>query len=188
MKRPTFFNGVVAALALAVLASVGYTVLSPLFGTTQMIKLLVPALGLSYLLFLFSNCSEKVGRVTILTCWAILTALAWSMDLPLASYVLAQVGAIWVTRSLYFYSSIFPALMDLGLNVLSSSIAIWAYWHTTSPFLGIWCFFLVQALFTAIPPVMNRKGGQKHKVQESTKNFQHARTRAEAAIRQLFAQ
>jgi hypothetical protein len=52
-------------------------------------------------------------------------------------------------------------------------------------FLGIWCFFLVQALFVAIPKRINRKPGAVPAGHESADRFQHAYRAAETAVRKL---
>jgi hypothetical protein len=92
---------------------------------------------------------------------------------------------LWLVRSLYFYSSAFPALLDFGLSALSVSAAAWAMTRSGSLFLAIWCFFLVQAVFVAIP---QRLGISAHRDTNKIDDgaFEHARRRADAALRQLF--
>ena len=187
MKRPSFLNGACAAGVLAFFASVGLAVLTPIFAFSLLYKLLVPVLGLAYILYLLSHSSERVGRVTTVTIWLALAVIAWLIEPPLALYILVHVGAVWLIRSLYFYSSMVPALMDLGLNVLSISTAYWAIRHSGSTFLAIWCFFLVQALFVSIPPALTRQPNREQRKISDTEKFEGARRRAEAAIRQLFA-
>ena len=187
MKRPSFLNGVFLAAALALLASIAITVLAPLFTLSVLYLFVIPGLGLSYILYLFSCSTERVGRVTTLGLWALVAVTAWIVALPLTLYVVLHVSAIWLIRSLYFHSSIVPALMDLCLNVLSLASAVWAFMQSGSPFLAVWCFFLVQSLFILIPPVLNagsRFAAQKHLESD---NFERARRIAESAIRELFA-
>ena len=187
MKRPGFLNGVFVAAALALLASIGITVLAPVFTLSLLYLFVIPCLGLSYILYLFSSSTERVGRVTTLGLWTLVAATAWILALPLTLYLVVHVSAIWLIRSLYFHSSIVPALIDLGLNVLSLASAVWAFMQSGSPFLAVWCFFLVQSLFILIPPVLNAKPRSgKHKHSQSD-NFERARRRAESAIRELFA-
>jgi hypothetical protein len=188
MKRPSFLNGVCAAAALAFISSVAVAVLTPIFAFSLLYKLLVPALGLAYIGYLLSRSSEKVGWVTTLTLWIAFSIIAWWIEPPLTLYILMHVGAVWLIRSLYFYSSVLPALMDLGLNVFSMATAFWAIGHTGSTFLAVWCFFLVQALFVSIPPALGRAPGGRGGIHTDRENFERARHRAEAAIRQLLAQ
>jgi hypothetical protein len=99
-----------------------------------------------------------------------------------------HVGAIWLVRSLYFYSGIMPALMDLGLTSLSVSAAVWAITRSGSVFLATWCFFLVQSLFVAIPPAVQRKAKPELNTPVDNDGFERAKRQADAALRQLFTQ
>jgi len=185
MKRPTFFNGVVIAAVFAFFASAVFATLTPLLGLGAALRLIVAALGFAYLLYLFSRSDERVGRVTTLAVWSIFAAAAWWFAPPLSLYVLLHAGALWLVRSLYFYAGALPALMDLGLSALSISAAVWAITRSGSVFLATWCFFLVQALFVTIPPALRRR---ETRPQAPPQHFEHARRRADEALRQLFTQ
>jgi hypothetical protein len=104
--------------------------------------------------------------------------------LPL--YVLIHVGAIWLVRSLYFYSGVVPALMDLSISTFSVSATAWAISRSGSVFLATWCFFLVQALFVAIPPAIKRR--QARQPVTDNDNFARAKRDADKALHQLFTQ
>jgi hypothetical protein len=79
-----------------------------------------------------------------------------------------------------------PALMDLGLSALSISAAVWAITRSGSVFLATWCFFLVQALFVAIPPAVQRKAKHEQNTAADSEVFDRARRDADAALRRLF--
>ena len=188
MKRPSFFHGVIVAAVLGFFASAVVATLTPFVGIGAVLRLVIPALGLAYLLYLFSRSNERVGRVTTLTLWSALAAFAWWMAPPLPFYLLIHVGAIWLIRSLYFYSGVMPALMDLGLSALSISATVWAITRSGSVFLATWCFFLVQALFVVIPPAIKRKHDEQQNAAADCENFELARRQADQALRQLFTQ
>ena len=188
MKRPSFFHGVIVAAVLGFFASAVVATLTPFVGIGAVLRLVIPALGLAYLLYLFSRSNERVGRVTTLTLWSALAAFAWWMAPPLPFYLLIHVGAIWLIRSLYFYSGVMPALMDLGLSALSISATVWAITRSGSVFLATWCFFLVQALFVVIPPAIKRKRVARQNAAADCENFELARRQADQALRQLFTQ
>ena len=188
MKRPRFLHGVCAAALLALVGSVAAAALSPLLGSAVLYKLLVAALGLGYVLYLLCLTSERVGKVTILTLWAVMALTLWLLEPPLAVYLLTHTAALWLIRSLYFYASAVAALLDIGLNLLAVATGYWAAVHTGSVFLSIWCFFLVQALFVAIPPTLKNRSRSRSGTHLDTGQFDRARRRAEAAIRQLLAQ
>ena len=188
MKNTPFFHGAGVAAVLAFLASVSVAVLAPILAFSLLYKLLIPALGLAYILYLFSRSEARTGRVTSLTIWALFAIATWIIGPPLTLYILLHVSAVWLIRSLYFYSSLAPALMDFGLNLLGTATAFWAISHSGSVFLAIWCFFLTQALFVLIP----RAAGRQHEPGQGTvphnENFEQAQRRAESAIRALLAQ
>ena len=188
MKRPSFFHGVIVAAVLGFFASAIVATLTPFVGLGAVLRFVIPALGLAYLLYLFSRSEERVGRVTTLFLWSVLAAITWWVAPPLPLYLLIHVAAVWLVRSLYFYSGVLPALLDLGLSTLSISATVWAISRSGSVFLATWCFFLVQALFVAIPPTENRKQKPQRNTAADSENFEHARRQADQALRQLFTQ
>lgn len=188
MKRPSFLHGVIVAAVLGFFASAIVAALTPFVGLAAVLRLVIPALGLAYLLYLFSRSEERIGRVTALSVWGALAAVTWWIAPPLPFYLLIHVGAIWLLRSLYFYSGVIPALIDLGVSTLSVSATVWAISRSGSVFLATWCFFLVQALFVAIPPaIRSRRSGQRSTVADN-ENFERAKRNADQALRQLFTQ
>ncbi len=113
MKRPSFLHGVIVAAVLGFFASAAVGTLTPFVGLGSVIRLVIPALGLAYLLYLFGRNEERTGRVTTLSLWAVLAALTWWMTPPLPLYLLVHVGAIWLVRSLYFYSGVTAGITGL---------------------------------------------------------------------------
>jgi hypothetical protein len=186
MTRPGFFQGAIVAAVLGFFASALVATLTPFLGLGTAFRLLVPLLGLAYLVYLLKRSDERLGRVTTLTFWAAMSVVTWWVALPLPLYLLIHVGAIWLIRSMYYYSGVVPALMDLGLSALSVSAAAWAISRSGSVFLATWCFFLVQALFTAIPATIQGKRNAKYNTPADNGNFEGARRQAEAALHQLF--
>ena len=188
MKRPGFLHGVIVAAVLGFFASAIVATLTPFAGLGAVVRLVIPMLGLAYLLYLLNRSAERLGRVTTLTIWTALTAVTWWFAPPLPLYLMIHVGAIWLVRSLYFYSGVVPALMDLGLGAFSISATVWAISRSGSVFLATWCFFLIQALFVTIPPAIKSKQKPERNTAVQSENFEHARRQAEQALRQLFTQ
>jgi hypothetical protein len=185
MKRPSFFYGVAVALAIAIAAGAAFSALAPFLGAGTALRLIVAALGLAYLVCLFRWSTGSTGRVTTIAVWSIVSAVTWLIAPPMPVYVLIHVGMLWLVRSLFFYSSSLPALLDLGLSALSISAATWAMTRSGSLFLAIWCFFLVQALFVAIPHRLGMPAPEDAgEIDDDA--FERARCRADAALRQLF--
>lgn len=185
MKQPTFFEGVALALAASLLGSALYNVLSSVFPAGAVLRLLVAGISLAYVFYLLSRSRERVGRVTVIACWTLVAGVLWFIAPPLMLYGLMHLGLIWLIRSLYFYSSILLALADLTLNGLSLASAVWAARQTGSVFLSLWCFFLVQALFVAIPTRLSRGNRETPAGAVDRDRFQRAHRAAEAAVRKL---
>jgi len=185
MKQPTFLEGVGIALAISLAGSVLYTAMDAVFPGVQVLRLLIAGSGLAYVVYLLGRSPERVGRITAAAAWLLVAGVLWFTQPPLLLYICVHLGTLWLIRSLYFYSSALSALADLGLNGLALAAAIWAVTRTGSVFLGIWCFFLVQALFVAIPKRINRKPGAVPAGHESADRFQHAYRAAETAVRKL---
>lgn len=184
MKQPTFLEGVAVALAIGLAGSVLYTALVAALPGVPVLRLLIAGIGLAYAVYLLGRSPERVGRVTAVAAWLLVALVLWFTHPPLLLYVCAHLGTLWLIRSLYFYSSALSAFADLGLNALALSSAVWAVTRTGSVFLGIWCFFLVQALFVVIPKGVNRKRGAARPGHEEDR-FQHAYRIAESAVRNL---
>jgi hypothetical protein len=80
-------------------------------------------------------------------------------------------------------------MLDAGLSGLALAAAVWAAISTGSLFLALWCFFLVQALFVAIPNRMSAPRNHGRRAQKSASavddDFERAYRNAEAAVRRL---
>ena len=187
MNHPGFLNGVGAAAILATLGSISATVVAPMIGLSALYMLLIPALGLTYIVYCLSHTQEKTGRATVLGLWLSLAITAWFLNPSPGLYLLLHVSAIWLIRSLYRYSSFIPTLFDLALNAIAVSAAVWAFVHTGSTFAAIWCFFLTQALSSELPATQGGHKDQSDKRGQPSGNFQRAQKSAEAALQQLFA-
>ncbi len=186
MNRPSFFQGVVVAAVLGFLASAFVAAFIPFVGAGAVTRLVIPGLALAYLLYLFSRSSERTGRVTTLVLWGAMTVTSWWFAPSLPLYLLLHIAAIWLVRSLYFYSGVFPALIDMSLSTLSMIVSVWAISRTGSVFLATWCFFLVSALFVAIPQSMQKRNQPQRDMPVDNDNFERARRQADQALRQLF--
>lgn len=186
MKTTTFFDGVLVALVSSFIGSVSYFVLSALFADAIVMRLIISGLSTAYIIYLLNRSNERVGRITVLAIWSVITITSWFIWPPAVLFVLINLGAIWLIRCLYFYSSLFSSLADLGLTLLSIAIALWTASHTNSLFLTLWCFFLTQALFVMIPRSMKSSKNTSSNLNKEA-DFQHAYRVAEAAVQKLYS-
>lgn len=183
MKRPTLLEGLVLALAVSIIGGVVYSALASYLPIGPVLRFLIAATSLAYVVYLLARSPARVGRITALAVWVVVAGVLWLAAPSITLYALVHVGMIWLLRSLYFYSSLLPALADLGLNGLSLAAALWAALQSGNIFLTLWCFFLVQALFVAIPPRVGRKAREKQA--DGQDGFERAYRTAENAVREL---
>jgi hypothetical protein len=185
MKKSTFWQGVLIALLGSSIGSIGFFALTFLFSEDCSIRLLISGLTVAYILYLLTNSQERIGRITVLLVGFILLVMLWVIFPPLFLFLVVHVLAIWLIRSLYFYTSLFSSLADLSLNTVSIASAFWALQHTASLFLTFWCSFLVQALFVYIPTGLKRPNPEKANIANNKSDFKRAYQTAEAAVRKL---
>lgn len=185
-KTPTFLHGVVTAALLALFASATIATLVPFLGVGAVLRLIVPALAGAYLLYLFRANPRHIGRVVSFAAWTAMAVVAWWAAPPLPLYLLLHAMAVWLLRSLHAYAGAIPALMDLGLCALSALVFGWVFARTGAVFLATWSYFLVQALWVAIPRRIDASGrsrtGGVH-----DERFERARRQADEALRHLFS-
>ena len=108
---------------------------------------------------------------------------AWLLLPAITLYAITHITMVWLIRSLYFHSSVLPALIDFGLCGFSLLAAVATPLYTHSIFLTIWSFFLLQALFVAIPNVIKTRQTQPN--DQSEQRFKRALHTAEAAVRRI---
>ena len=182
-KMPSLGAGLVAALVLSVCGAALLAALTPWLGLGLALRAVIALLSFAYVLHAIGRSGERVGRITTLVCWLAVASAAWLIGLPLVAYVLVHLGAVWLVRSLYYYSGLLPALADLGLTLLGAAFAVWAAQRADSAWLAFWCFFLVQAFHVSIPASLTRRAA----LDAPDDAFARAHRAAEAAVRRLSA-
>ncbi|TNF99755.1 MAG: hypothetical protein EP297_04980 [Gammaproteobacteria bacterium] len=187
MKKPTYIEGVVAALIISATVIGLLAVLDWIIPISLLLRVLISMSTIVYVLYLFSRSKERIGRITAITIILITSIASWITGLPVLIYMTIHLGLIWFVRSLYFYSSVLSALADLGLTGLGFAAGVAAYLHTDSVFLALWSLFLVQAMFVWIPPSMKR-GSETISQAEKHDRFRHAQRLAEQALNKMAAQ
>ena len=156
-KPPTFLGGAAIAFVFAAAGAAMFAALTPWLASHLAIRGIAIALGAAYTLYLLSRSEERAGRIATVAAWCVATTFCVVLVSALPLFLIFQVALIWLIRSLYFHGSIVAALADLGIGALALACAIWAAKSSGSVFLSIWCFFLVQALFVALPADITAK-------------------------------
>ena len=192
MKRPTFSEGVIVAILVSLVVTILFTVLSGFFPTRWLLQALIAGVSFSYICYLLMRSQEKTGRLTTVAVWAVITAVTWLLAPTIILSLFVHIGMIWLVRALYYYTSLIIALFDLGLTLFAMATAIWTLMYTNSLFLSMWCFFLLQSLFTVLPTDL--KSGFLNKNRKSSKPqaanddvFEQAYLSAKSALRQITA-
>lgn len=185
MKRPGTIHGIVAALVLALGASMIHTALGLVLAPSTVLPLLITALAGAYVVYLLGRSGERSGRLAVFVLWVGSAAAGLAFGASVTTLLLAHVVGIWVIRALYFHGSVLTALVDLALSALGLSAALWAAAHSASVFLTVWCFFLVQALFVVIPESFGPSTGASP--DDGGDRFQRAYAAAERAVHRIAA-
>jgi len=185
MKKATFTEGVGIALIASIAVASLFTVMSSLFIGSNLFRLLVAGIAFAYILYLFMRSKERVGRVTVVVSWFVITLMSLVFIESLIIYLAIQLFMIWLMRSLYFYNSVFSALIDLVVTGMSLVVSMWALSVSGSLFLTFWSFFLVQALFVYIPKNFSTKKKSEFIHQTENDKFEYAHHAAEVAVEKL---
>ena len=185
MKQATFPEGIAIALIASVMVAALFSVMSSLFIGGNLFMLLVAAVSFFYILYLLLRSKERVGRVTVLVSWFVITLGSLVFVSSVLLYLAIQLCMIWLVRSVYFYNSLFSALIDLAMTSMSFVVALWTLNVSGSLFLTFWSFFLVQALFVYIPTNFTGKNKVKAVNCPETDRFEYAYHAAEVAVTKL---
>jgi hypothetical protein len=181
--RQSLGAGLAVALVLSACGAAVLAAAAPWLGPATALRAVIALLGLAYTLHMIARSGERVGRVTTIAAWVVSAAAVWLLGLPLPAYVLAHIGLVWLVRSLYYYSGLMPALVDLCLSALGAAFAVWAAQRSGSAWLALWCFFLVQAFHVLIPVSLTKRGAGEADAADDA--FGRAHRAAEAAVRRL---
>ncbi len=182
MTRPGFLEGALVALAASLAAGALFAGLSLALPRVPALRWVVALIAFGYLIYLLGRSGAKVGRVSTVLAWTLVSGLALALHLPLPVFVLLQAGMAWLVRSLYFHAGLVAALADLGLTLLGLAAGVWALSQSGSLFLAVWSLMLVQALFGLIPADLGRGPAA---AQDPDDAFERAHRGAEAALRRL---
>ncbi len=185
MKGPGILKGIVFAVIASLASGLLLKVLPLVLSSVTSSSLTIMGLSFAYLLFLQKHNDIRRGRVLIFSVWIVLGLTSWLLGLSLVEQILLNISFIWIVRSLYFHSSLTAALLDLVLVTMSAGAGVWAALQTSSPIVAVWCFFLCQSLFGAIPEFSQRSKTDSHSPDASGGHFQAAHRVAQDAVRKL---
>ncbi len=184
MKKPGFIEGVVVAVIICVTTSIGYSIISVFYSATDTWRILIAVISFGYSIYLLGRSRQLSGRIIVLAIWLLMSIALWLFKPPIIDYALIHLAAIWLIRSFYFHARIVYTLLDLGLITLSAAMGFWAFLHSGSLLLSLWCLFLVQALFVAIPGSIKTAPADQSSTNSNVK-FQQVLRTAQSALNNL---
>ena len=184
MKRPTFTEGSVVAAAASIPGAAIFGALTLTVAAGPVLRVLIAGLSLCYVIYLLNRSSEHVGKITVVTAWIALALMVWWLAPSMPLYLILHVVVIWVIRSLYFHSGILASVTDLAVSTLALTAGVSCGIYTDSVFVGIWCFFLTQALFVFIPSWLAQPDSGDA-IRARPDRFEIAHRAAEGALRKF---
>lgn len=190
IQPPGIINGIIIALVISLIAAIASLVLSGLIHQSTLFSMVLYTATLIYLVYLLKNSNSRLGRVVVISSWAVISLACWLFEVPLIAQVLNQAGSIWLVRSLYFHSSLISSLVDAGLVGIGLAASAWAMVNTGSLTTAVWSFFLTQALFCWIPELSRKPASQLSRSQSlhsqtAQSSFQSAHRVALDAVQKL---
>jgi len=185
IQSPGIIKGIIAAFLISLMAGIASLILSGFIYQSTLFSFVLYAATLSYLIYLLKNSNARIGRVMVISGWAVTSLVCWLFEVPLFEQVLIQAGSIWLVRSLYFHGSLFAALFDLGLVSIGLAASAWAMVNTGSLATAVWSFFLIQALFCWIPDLSRKESSDACRPQSEQTSFQSAHRIALDAVHKL---
>ena len=191
-KKPTsFFREVGIGLLLSVLAAAVTTAALVFFPSGIVIRAVIAAVALAYLVVLLGRSAEKSGRIVMLAIWLAVIGAAWISGIGIAGYLAINIGLLWLVRALYLHSNFIEVALDFGLIVFAAGFATWAAVRTDSVLIACWSFFVMQALHVSIPAISARVIRSAPETQfddNPNRRFADASKAADEALRRIAAQ
>lgn len=136
---PSFGVGVLIAASMTVLGTVAASFSASHLGIYLM--------TFAYLCHILYYSPRTTGRIALLAAWIVGSAALSLLDVSMLTMLSFHIGSLWLARSWLHLDTVLQALTDLGLWFTAFALASVAIMHSASYPLGIWTFFLVQALW-----------------------------------------
>lgn len=185
MKTPGVIDGIIVAVLLALGAAATNLVLGGFLNAPALYSLILAGSVLIYLVYLLKRSEARIGRVVVISTWALISISCWVFEVGLLEQVFIQAGIVWLVRSLYFHASVFAAVLDFALVSAGLAAGGWAVLNTGSFAAALWSFFLAQSLFCCIGDLARKQGNESAVAESDYSSFQSAHRVALDAVRKL---
>lgn len=184
------------SFSVGVLVAAGVTVIGTVAASFSASHLGIYLMAFTYLCHILYYSPRTTGRVALLAAWLAGSMALSIFDVSTLTVLSFHIGSLWLARSWCHLDTVLQALADLGLWFTSLALAGVAIMHSASYPLGVWTFFLVQALW----PWLAQKAGSwtfsdipidnnpDTNVDTNQTAFNDAKRNAESALRRLQSQ
>jgi hypothetical protein len=184
---PSFGRGVLIAAGVTVIGT-----LATSFGASH---LGISLMALAYLCHTLYHSPRSTGRVALFAAWLVGSIALSLLDASMATTLSLNLGSLWLARSWCHLDTVLQALTDLGLWLTSLALASATVVHSASYPLGIWTFFLVQALWpwlaqktAALTLSTSSAHSDNYSNNQQQSAFNEAKRNAENALHRLQSQ
>lgn len=189
---PIFGSNFGPSFGVGVLVAAGTTVIGTVAASFSASHLGIYLMAFAYLCHILYHSPVATGRIALLASWLVGSVALNIFDSSTLTTLSFHIGSLWLVRSWCHLNTALQALADLGLWFTALALASVAVMHSASYPLGIWTFFLVQALW----PWLARKAGSWTLTDTNTDNdvdtnqtaFNDAKRNAESALQRLQSQ
>lgn len=183
MKKPAVIDGIIVALVLSILAAGFLPVAVWVLSTRLAVAAVSAVIALAYIAYLLRLKKNRAGTFflwTLAAVWAVVGTYVFSLP----AYLLSLAGAIWLVRWISVGGGILRGMFDAALTAASMGFAAYAVAISGSVAAGLWCFLLLQSLWTLIP---NSVSTCSIKIGKGARpcSFDRAHSAAEEALRDL---
>ena len=185
MKSISLFKGVASAFVISLIASLIFFTLAVPLSIETSTKISVAFVANSYIVFLISSSKKRTGRFFSFTLLSLITLISFLINLDIFIFSLLFVVAIWVVRSVYFYTRPLVAVLDFTFTFISLLASIGAIFHTQSTFLSFWSFLLLQAFILPLVTYILANSKRRYLLSDRDNKFSTAHKAADLALRKI---
>lgn len=183
MKNLSFLQLAIAGFLVSGLGYISFELFSMLYAKNDSLQISIAISGFIYLVYLLCQLPKNVGKISAVAFYAFASLSLLFLTLPSTLYAFSIIGCLWLTRCFFFHRTFIAIAGDASLTLLGSTVAYWTIIETSSLFLGLWSYFLIQALLPFLPQKVERLSPVNTVANDS--KFESAYRNAEAAISRL---
>ncbi len=180
-----FWPEILLGLAMSLASAAVFSTLRPWLGSGDALRLVLLACSVGTSLWALRATEVKVGRLVSVVGLAALSLALLLWNPGLWAWLISLVAFAWLLRSLYRHDSLVAAATDAGLSMIALAAGVASVQHSHSLWLGLWSYFLIQALHHAIPKGWGARSATDSAAGPQEHPFDQAYHASEAAFSRL---